>query len=315
MESKEKNDESKPAIFALQRVRTPSLNSEESKSKAQKTAGRWTVAEHLTFVRGIGLHLSDVGIQRYERQWKTIEGLIPTRTSSQIRTHAQKFFMRLKQSRGIEETNLVEYIQSRKAEDFIGDNEKYAKLGTVEDFAKANHQSSSDDFIVGGKRGTSEGDAICHSGIRASKRDCPGNPSTDQASPFRPYVSFAPPKPDGTQKTSIQSRSSTDTGYNPIIQPEAGLVCQIIEENRRIGQTLSKAFADLTGYSQNVSRLLLRGNTGVSPEAAKFTEYLYSNGMKLQYLIQDVMASQSKNSSLIAYLLMIMQSDERKMSI
>ena len=48
---------------------------------------RWTEEERNRFIQGIAL----VGIN-----WKKIKTLIPTRTAVQVRSHAQKFFLRMK---------------------------------------------------------------------------------------------------------------------------------------------------------------------------------------------------------------------------
>jgi len=49
--------------------------------------GRWTPLEHLKFVEAMWL---------YGNEWKRVQTHIGTRTSSQARSHAQKFFIRLK---------------------------------------------------------------------------------------------------------------------------------------------------------------------------------------------------------------------------
>ncbi|KAJ1422526.1 Homeodomain-like protein, partial [Ochromonadaceae sp. CCMP2298] len=48
--------------------------------------GRWTREEHLTFIKGLEMH---------GKGWKKIASLIKTRTVVQIRTHAQKYFLKL----------------------------------------------------------------------------------------------------------------------------------------------------------------------------------------------------------------------------
>ena len=48
-------------------------------------SGRWTNSEHEAFLRG--LHM-------YGREWKKVATLIPTRTSAQVRSHAQKYLLR-----------------------------------------------------------------------------------------------------------------------------------------------------------------------------------------------------------------------------
>ncbi|GMH91918.1 hypothetical protein TrVE_jg978 [Triparma verrucosa] len=45
--------------------------------------GRWTKSEHDLFLQGLTL---------YGRDWKLVSNLIPTRSSAQIRSHAQKYF-------------------------------------------------------------------------------------------------------------------------------------------------------------------------------------------------------------------------------
>ena len=49
--------------------------------------GRWNLEEHMRFIKGCLL---------YGNNWKKIEGYVETRTSTQIRSHAQKFLIKLK---------------------------------------------------------------------------------------------------------------------------------------------------------------------------------------------------------------------------
>lgn len=51
---------------------------------------------------------------------------IPTRTASQIRTHAQKFFIQLKKKIG--SVDLLEFVRSKPASDFIDPKNEYAGL-------------------------------------------------------------------------------------------------------------------------------------------------------------------------------------------
>ena len=48
-------------------------------------SGRWSVGEHQLFLQGL---------KKHGRNWKLIQGLIKSRTATQVRTHAQKFFTR-----------------------------------------------------------------------------------------------------------------------------------------------------------------------------------------------------------------------------
>lgn len=47
--------------------------------------GRWTKDEHDLFLKGL---------QMYGKDWKMITNIVKTRSLVQIRTHAQKYFMR-----------------------------------------------------------------------------------------------------------------------------------------------------------------------------------------------------------------------------
>ena len=66
--------------------------------------GRWTEEEHKNFLKGI---------IKYGNDWKMVEKIVKTRTSSQSRSHAQKYFLKFK--------NLVEYynLNEKSLYDFI----------------------------------------------------------------------------------------------------------------------------------------------------------------------------------------------------
>ena len=51
--------------------------------------GRWTDEEHKKFLEGI---------LEYGNEWKKVRKIIKTRTSTQARSHAQKFFLRIKKN-------------------------------------------------------------------------------------------------------------------------------------------------------------------------------------------------------------------------
>jgi SHAQKYF class myb-like DNA-binding protein len=72
---------------------------------ANSTTGRWTPEEHRAFLQGLAV---------YGREWKRVAAGIPTRTSAQVRSHAQKYFSRLEQ-------------QLRDAESNNDDNEEGAQ--------------------------------------------------------------------------------------------------------------------------------------------------------------------------------------------
>ena len=65
---------------------TPSNSVSSTMSTKKPTAGRWTREEHKAFLKGLKIH---------GREWKKVAQEIPTRTSAQIRSHAQKYFAKL----------------------------------------------------------------------------------------------------------------------------------------------------------------------------------------------------------------------------
>lgn len=67
----------------------PTKNVSRKRSPQVKTGqstGRWTHEEHQTFLQGLGT---------CGREWKKVASLIPTRSSAQIRSHAQKYFSKV----------------------------------------------------------------------------------------------------------------------------------------------------------------------------------------------------------------------------
>nr|CCA17997.1 predicted protein putative [Albugo laibachii Nc14] len=57
-----------------------------SKGQNGMNGGRWTEQEHESFL---------VGLRLYGREWKKVASKIRTRTSAQIRSHAQKYFAKI----------------------------------------------------------------------------------------------------------------------------------------------------------------------------------------------------------------------------
>ena len=61
--------------------------SSENDNNSQFHSGRWTEEEHQKFIDGI---------LEYGNEWKKVQQIIRTRSSTQARSHAQKFFLRVK---------------------------------------------------------------------------------------------------------------------------------------------------------------------------------------------------------------------------
>ena len=69
-------------------------NEQSLNGESKYRQGRWTEEEHRNFLKGI---------IEYGNDWKMVEKIVKTRTSSQSRSHAQKYFLKFK--------NLVEYYK------------------------------------------------------------------------------------------------------------------------------------------------------------------------------------------------------------
>ena len=56
--------------------------------------GRWNDDEHLRFLEGKHSHYE--GVMEFGKDWKEVEKVVKTRTGSQVRSHAQKYFIKLR---------------------------------------------------------------------------------------------------------------------------------------------------------------------------------------------------------------------------
>lgn len=57
-----------------------------------KNNGRWNQKEHMRFLKGTSV--INLALNMFGKEWKKFEKLIPTRNGTQIRSHAQKYFMK-----------------------------------------------------------------------------------------------------------------------------------------------------------------------------------------------------------------------------
>ena len=70
-------------------IKFPSNEDDNITSNSSLNSGRWSEEEHQKFIEGI---------LEFGNEWKKVQKIIKTRTSTQARSHAQKFFLRIKKS-------------------------------------------------------------------------------------------------------------------------------------------------------------------------------------------------------------------------
>ena len=89
-------------------------------SKIKFNSGRWKEEEHNKFIEAI---------LEYGNEWKKVQKIIKTRSSTQARSHAQKFFLRIKKNLSLKKIN---YNYNDNVNDknstlsLINDNEKFS---------------------------------------------------------------------------------------------------------------------------------------------------------------------------------------------
>jgi SHAQKYF class myb-like DNA-binding protein len=112
-----------------------SLKENESDSNSNETnekkyqSGRWTKEEHEKFIEGI---------LKYGNEWRKVQKIIKTRSSTQARSHAQKFFLKLRKEINIATLSdpdkfleLIVNSSDKSKSNFKLTNEQKEKLMTV----------------------------------------------------------------------------------------------------------------------------------------------------------------------------------------
>lgn len=104
--------------YGTKKRKEPSV--QESDDDDQSSMGRWTKEEHNKFVDGL---------RKYGKNWKLIEDYVNTRSGSQIRSHAQKFFSRLEKQCNISKSDIFKYLDkiSNDLLEFNSENEMLRK--------------------------------------------------------------------------------------------------------------------------------------------------------------------------------------------
>jgi SHAQKYF class myb-like DNA-binding protein len=77
--------------------------SSKDREKDDGYSGRWNKAEHDRFIEAI---------KKFGKDWKSVENYIQTRSGSQIRSHAQKFFNRIISKYKIDKSAVISFINN-----------------------------------------------------------------------------------------------------------------------------------------------------------------------------------------------------------
>jgi len=80
------NNESKNQNKYVEQKKEGSIRSKSMSPEVEFRAGRWTEDEHSKFIKGL---------LEYGNDWKMVQKIIKTRSSTQARSHAQKFFLKI----------------------------------------------------------------------------------------------------------------------------------------------------------------------------------------------------------------------------
>ncbi|CAI2386552.1 unnamed protein product [Moneuplotes crassus] len=70
----------------IEEINTSYMQQSAKSNDGKRTNGRWTAEEHRKFVEALKM---------YGKQWKKVEEHIKTRSGAQIRSHAQKYFLKI----------------------------------------------------------------------------------------------------------------------------------------------------------------------------------------------------------------------------
>jgi SHAQKYF class myb-like DNA-binding protein len=84
------------------------MSEKTSETEKSKKRGHWSKEEHARFIQGI---------QLYGKNWKKVVECVGTRSSNQIRSHAQKYFLKLEKKNKLAGTpqnneNYLLYLQT-----------------------------------------------------------------------------------------------------------------------------------------------------------------------------------------------------------
>ena len=110
-----------PSVSLLQK-KTIQKPSDSSVDSDNSNNGRWTKDEQKRFAEAV---------LKYGNDWKNIQSYVASRNITQVRSHAQKFLMKLKESNFLKDRGLDSNLSWTKVINFLTNNLTYAELKEV----------------------------------------------------------------------------------------------------------------------------------------------------------------------------------------
>lgn len=107
-----------PQYLHKKTLKSSSSNSDEEKSND----GRWNKDEQVRFAEAVFLYSND---------WKKIQEHVSSRNITQVRSHAQKFLMKLKESKLLQEKGLGQALSWTKTMNFLKNILSYNELKDI----------------------------------------------------------------------------------------------------------------------------------------------------------------------------------------
>ena len=270
-----------------------------------------------------------VGLQKHGKKWKEIQGELGTRTSSQIRTHAQKFFIKLKEGLKCDDAQALAYVRSQPATFFVSETDKYARLlhlpksdqpgPNVGGEGQVLNPSLSRLHRFAGKRIKLEShdpyplDAVpakLQAYVPITTSSTPtGQRENDLKRPqpmvVRPQPFHGPIK-GGDQTRDPLSGSPPPQDRPAILDAQPSLLSELVQNSSVLSGALENKLARLSAFCSQLAQDGPRQIAGpaLDPTSARHWHFLQSHATQLQEYLKGIMAIHYKSSALVQYLLL-----------
>ena len=182
---------------------------------------------------------------------------MPARTSSQIRTHAQKFFIRLKGAVGQNDAEILKYIRMHPSTFFIKEGGKFAKLSVGDGHQKITDPQKESPSLLNSKKVRADNGAdVLPIATLHLQTESMGQP---MGNILQSSMAIKVLNQNRKQQPIIPSLSISGGMQNPLTalnsmhlprgpQLDTAAIHQLLEENKAVNQALSKAYSDLSTF-------------------------------------------------------------------